>query len=148
MKKRALLVISACMVGVLAVSMLGQATAFAQQGTTRIIRIWRLSSDKKVIIVEPAATRVLEGAVVVWWNKGGEQARVRFLNGEKCELRSSSPTGFVLEGENCYQTTYMKPGAISSLKFDEEGTYEFEVEIKEVGIKKGAVIVSKQDKSK
>jgi len=134
------------MAGILAIFMLGQTTALAQQGTTRIVRIWRLSSEgKKVIIVEPATTNVFEEAVVVWWNKGGEGARIRFLDGKKCEVLSSSPTGFVLESENCYQTSYMAPGTISSLKFDEEGTYEFEVEFKDIGVKKGTVVVSKKE---
>jgi hypothetical protein len=146
MRNRILFVGSAFMLCVLAIFMLGQATAFAQQGTTRIIRIWRLSSEgKKVIIVEPAAVNVFEKAVVVWWNKGGEEVRVRFLDGKKCEIRSSSPTGFKLESESCYQTSYMAPGTISSLKFDEEGTYEFEVELKDIGVKNGTIVVSKKE---
>jgi hypothetical protein len=146
MKKRMLLAVSIMLAGVLFLFVLAQVTTFAQEGTTRVIRIWRLSSEgKQLTVVEPITTRVLEGAVVVWWNKGGEEVRIRFVDGEKCRIRSSSPSGFVLESENCYQTSYMAPGTISSLKFDEEGTYEFEVEYKGREVQKGAVIVSKKE---
>jgi len=146
MKKRMIIGISAVVTGILVVFMFGQVTAFAQHGTTRIIRIWRLSSEgDKVLIVEPVTTYVSEGAVVVWWNKGRDEVRVRFADGKKCEVRSSSPTGFLLESEDCYQTSYMAPGTISSLKFDEEETYEFEAEIKDLGVTKGKIVVSKKE---
>lgn len=146
MKKIMILVVSAALTGIVVIFMLGQVTAFAQHGTTRIIRIWRLSSEgDKVIVVEPATTYVSEGAVIVWWNKGRAEVKVRFLDGKQCEVKSSSPTGFVLESEDCYQTSYMAPGTISSLKFDEAGTYEFEVEIKGSGVKKGTIVVSKKE---
>jgi len=136
----------AIMMGILLSFMIGPVTGFAQEGTTRIIRIWRLSSEgDKVLIVEPATTHVSEGAVVVWWNKGSEEVKIRFLDGKKCEVRSSSPTGFLLESDNCYQTSYMAPGTISSLKFDKKGTYEFEVEIKDMGTTKGKIVVSKKE---
>lgn len=146
MNKKMRIVISTVLTGIMVMFILGQATAFAQSGTTRIIRIWRLLTEgEKAVIVEPETTYVSEEAVVVWWNKGREEVKVRFLDGRKCEVQSSSPTGFVMESEDCYQTSYMASGTISSLKFDEEGTYEFEVETTDAGVAKGKIVVSKKE---
>lgn len=73
------------------------------------------------------------------------EVKVQFLKGKECALGSSAPTGFRLESQKCYTTSHVPAGGISSLKFDEEGTYEFEVEFQGVGKKKGKVVVTKME---
>jgi len=120
-------------------------TANAQEGTVFIVRIFCHSSAPHKIIIEPETAYIAPGAVVAWWNKGRTEAKVQFQEGKECAVESSAPTGFRLESQKCYTTSHMPPGGMSSLKFDEEGTYEFEVEVKGIGKKKGGIVVTKME---
>jgi len=119
--------------------------AYPQEGTVSLVRIFCQPSPPQEVIVEPDTAYIAPGAVVAWWNKGRMEATVRFLEGEECAVGSSAPTGFRLESQKCYTTSHMPAGGMSSLKFDEEGTYEFEVEFQGVGKGKGKVIVTKRE---
>ena len=97
------------------------------------------------IVIEPKITRIAKDTVVVWWNRGGGEAKIQFTEGKQCEVATSSPTGFKLESQDCYVTSYIPPGSMSSLKFDKEGTYEFGITIKDKGTDKGKIIVAETD---
>lgn len=120
-------------------------TANTQEGTVAIVRIFCHPSAPQEVIIEPETAYIAPGAVVAWWNKGRMDAKVQFLEGKECAVGSSAPTGFRLESQQCYTTSHMSPGGMSSLKFDEEGTYEFEVAFKGIGKKKGKVVVTKRE---
>ena len=121
-------------------------SARAQEGTVAIIRIFCHPSASHKLIIEPETAHIAPGAVVAWWNKDrGREVKVQFLEGKECAVGSSAPTGFRLESQQCYTTSRMPPGGISSLKFDQEGTYEFEVAYKDVGKRKGKVVVRKRE---
>jgi hypothetical protein len=121
-------------------------TANAQEGTVAIVRIFCQPSAPYKVIIEPETAYVAPGAVVAWWNKDRRrEVKVQFLKGKECAVGSSAPTGFRLESQQCYTTSHMPGGGISSLKFDEEGTYEFEVEFNGIGKKEGKIVVMRRD---
>ena len=124
-----------------------QGIANAQFGTVRIVRIWwGTGAASETVVLEPGTTRISQGAVVAWWNKGREEAKILFTSGKECETATAGPTGFMLEAKDCYVASYIPSGGIASLKFDEVGTFEFEVSIKDKGKAKGTVVVTSQDK--
>ena len=123
-----------------------QGIANAQFGTVRIVRIWwGTGAASETVVLEPGTTRVSQGAVVAWWNKGREEAKILFTSGKECESATAGPTGFMLEAKDCYVASYIPSGGIASLKFDEVGTFEFEVSIKDNGKAKGTVVVTAKD---
>ena len=143
-KKRITLGGLACLV-VMMLLLVTQGIAHAQFGTVRIVRLWWGGSASEQMVIEPGVTRISQGAVVAWWNKGREEAKIRFTSGKECETATAGPTGFMLEAKNCYVSSYIPSGGIASLKFDEVGTFEFEVSIKDKGNVKGTVIVTAKD---
>ena len=124
-----------------------QGISNAQYGTVRIVRIWwGLGAPSETVVIEPGTTRISQGAVVAWWNKGREEAKIKFTQGKECETATAGPTGFMLEAKDCYVASYIPSGGIASLKFDDVGTYEFEISIKDKGTAKGTVVVTAEDK--
>jgi len=124
-----------------------QGIANAQYGTVRVVRIWwGPGAAAKTVVIEPETTRISQGAVIAWWNKGREEAKILFTKGKECETATAGPTGFMLEPTNCYVASYIPSGGIASLKFDEVGTFEFEVSIKDKGAAKGSIVVTAEDK--
>ena len=147
MKKNGLYIVGGLIFLLATVTCMGvPQTANAQEGTVSIVRIFCQPSAPHKIIIEPETAYIAPGAAVAWWNKGKKrEVKVRFLKGKECAVGSSAPTGFRLESQNCYTTSHVPAGGISSLKFDEEGTYEFEVEFQGVGKKTGKVVVTKRE---
>ena len=91
-----------------------------------------------------------QGACVIWVNWGQDNVQVKFREGKKCEDVTEGPTGFKLDAENCYVTDFLPLGATSSLKFNEEGTYDYEVtwENQKGLVAKGKIMVRKVEKKK
>ncbi len=88
------------------------------------------------IRVEPETLMVQEGTVVVWlnWVKG-EEVKLTFREGKKCDDATEAASGFGLDAENCYVTSWVPMGGTSSLIFSEKGTYPYEVQQKGKGAK-------------
>ena len=67
-----------------------QGISNAQYGTVRIVRIWwGLGAASETVVIEPGTTRISQGAVVAWWNKGREEAKIKFTQGPK-ELKEKN----------------------------------------------------------
>ena len=109
----------------------------------RLIRIQGMAVQK-TIRVEPETLLVSKGTCVIWLNRASaEEVKVVFEDGKECASVSDSPTGFSLNHQQCYVTSWIPFGGTSSLRFNEAGSYEYVMEIKSVKQKKvkGIIIV-------
>lgn len=118
----------------------------SQQATNaqdcRIVRIGSYAPHEGVF-VEPATTRISKGSCVIWINwVRAKEVQVIFSDGKKCDDVTDSPMGFDMNSENCYVTNYLPMGTTSSLKFNEAGTYEYEVKVKDGAQEKGKIVVN------
>lgn len=80
--------------------------------------------------VEPETLLVEKDTVVIWTLSGAFEAQVLFLDGNKCQKATEAPVGFELDsGETtaCYRGVLIPNGGTASLKFKEQGTYEYNV---------------------
>ncbi len=78
---------------------------------------------------EPETLNVSKGDCVVWvnWTRG-EEVRVIFREGKKCEAVTKASTRFKPDFSGCFLTDYLGFGETSSLVFVEPGTFTYEVE--------------------
>lgn len=81
-----------------------------------------------VVNVTPKALRAPVGSCVVWvtWQPVRSEVRISFKQGETCQAGTSAPSGFKMEA-GCYLTDYLPLGGTSSLVFEREGTYSYEI---------------------
>ena len=79
--------------------------------------------------VEPQFLNVAKGDCVVWinWTRG-EDVRVIFREGKKCEDMTKAPVRFKPDFSGCFLTDYLGFGETSSLVFVEAGVFDYEVE--------------------
>jgi hypothetical protein len=124
---------------------LNQKTANAQQ--CRIIRIHgdttghtAQAPDKAWL--EPKTLFVDKGSCVIWlnWIRTNE-IKIIFEEGKKCEDMTDAPVLFSLDAANCYVTTWVPLGGTSSLRFNEEGTFEYTIEVRGGTKAKGTILV-------
>jgi plastocyanin len=81
--------------------------------------------------VSPETLRIKKGDCVVWINwTQGEDVKVIFKEGKKCQDMTKSAVGFKMDWDACYVTDYLDFGRTSSLLFDQAGTFKYEVEFK------------------
>ena len=81
--------------------------------------------------VEPENLLIRKDSVVVWALFGAHHAQVVFLDGKKCETATEAPVGFELDSggaKACYRGVLIPNGGTASLKFKNEGVYEYEVQ--------------------
>ncbi len=102
------------------------------------------------LAIDPPNLRVPVGACVVWvnWIRGGE-VKISFKEGKRCQDVTQSPMGFKLERQTgCFLTDFLRMGQTSSLRFMQEGTYEYDLEVpdKAVPLKGSIVVYQKQKK--
>jgi len=116
------------MVGVCALFILaGTQTAAAQE--CRVIRIHGLVAHDAVK-VEPESLSISKGTCVIWFNRStANEIKVVFEEGKQCASVTDAPTGFSLNHEQCYVTSWVPFGGTSSLRFTEKGTYEYAIEL-------------------
>ena len=110
----------------------------------RVVRIHTVTAGITMSLeIEPLTLSISPGGCVIWFNRGPTiNARISFMQGEKCQKMTRSPSGFTLdEAMNCYITEYIPLGGTSSLVFSEAGTYEYEVETADGMKKTGRIIV-------
>ena len=78
----------------------------------------------------------------MWVNFARDEVKIIFEEGKKCEDVTEAPSGFKLDAQNCYVTDYVKLGGTSSLKFNQQGTYDYEVKaFGKEATEKGQIIV-------
>jgi hypothetical protein len=109
---------------------------FALQGAVsgqkcRIIRIQQeRGSAGTAVRIEPQTTHISRDTCVIWINWVPKQeVRVIFReDGKRCQDATDSPMGFSM-AEDYYVTSFIPLGGTSSLKFNDEGTFSYEVEV-------------------
>lgn len=97
----------------------------------RIIRIHKeLGGSGHLIRLEPEVLHISQGTCVIWINwVPSQEIRINFReDGKRCTDATDAPAGFGVV-ENCYLTDFIPLGGTSSLRFNEEGTFKYEVEI-------------------
>jgi len=120
-----------------------QQTAAAQD--CRIVRIHEgVTLGESKVRIEPEALWIQKGSCVIWFNRGPSiEVKVVFEEGKRCEDVTEAPTGFKLDAENCYVTSFIPLGGTSSLKFNEEGSYKYTVVTADGTETKGELVVAK-----
>jgi hypothetical protein len=98
----------------------------------RIIRILeeKKGSVGRVIRIEPHALQIAKGTCVIWinWARHHEVNVVFSEDGKKCQDMTDAPVGFKMV-ENCYLTDYIPLAGTSSLRFNEAGVFNYEVQV-------------------
>lgn len=142
MKKKTYLLIVVGLASIFAIMifLVNQKTISAQE--CRIVRILSTGHPAAIIKIEPRTTRISKGDCLVWLNWARtENVTVGFEEGKKCDDVTDAPVGFKLDASNCYVTSYIPLGGTSSLRFNEEGTFEYIVEASGATKAKGEIIV-------
>jgi len=100
-------------------------------GECSIIRILEeKGSEGRLISIAPATLSIAKGSCVIWINWVPKQeVKVIFREeGKKCQDATSAPVGFKIKmPENCYVTDSIPLGGTSSLVFNQEGSYKYEI---------------------
>jgi plastocyanin len=95
--------------------------------------------------ISPETLRVKKGDCVVWinWTRG-EDVKVIFKEGKRCQDMTKSSMGFRMDWNGCYITDYLDFGRTSSLLFDQAGTFNYEVEFRPTSSPLGAARIGLQ----
>ena len=119
---------SGMLVGAIVVALLVvQGMVLAQE--CRVIRIHGMATHQSIRL-EPETILVSKGDCVIWFNRAAAQeVKVVFEDGKKCSSVSEAATGFSLDHENCFVTTWLPFGATSSLRFVQAGRYDYVIEV-------------------
>jgi len=104
----------------------------------RIVRLYGTAHPTTTINIEPRIVQIAKGGCVVWSNWIREaEVQIVFEDGKKCDDMTDAATGFKLDAYNCYVTSFVTLGGTSSLRFNEEGKFYYEVKagggIREIG---------------
>ena len=100
--------------------------------------------------ISPETLRIKKGDCVVWMNwTHGEDVKVIFKEGKRCQDMTKSAVGFRMDWSSCYVTDYLDYGRTSSLVFNEAGTFKYEVEFRptsptgavRIGLQKSGTII-------
>jgi hypothetical protein len=142
-KKRLFPAIGLAFVFALTILMANQVKLNAQE--CRIFRIHDLRSTPEVskITIEPQTIYTSKGACVIWINWiPNQDVKIIFEDGKKCDDVTDAAFSFKLDANSCYLTdTAIPSGGTASLRFREEGTFEFAVESKNGLKEKGKIVV-------
>ena len=120
-------------------------TIHAQEA--RVVKIYGGSSlSTGDVYLEPQALWISKGDIVIWNNQARTpRVQIVFKEGKTCQKVTRAPTGFKLDkAQECYLTDSIIFGGTASLRFNEQGTYEYLVRdaVETVSVKaKGKVIV-------
>jgi len=95
------------------------------------------------ISLEPATAWIEKGTCVVWVNRARTSAPeliIKFRENQKCEEVTEAASGFK-NVEGCYVTGALPPGGTSSLRFNQAGTYTYQVQSGESMKAEGKIVV-------
>jgi len=112
----------------------------------RIVKIYGGSSlSTGDIYLDPQTLWISKGDIVIWNNLARTpRVQIVFKEGKECQKVTSAPTGFKFDqAQECYLTDSIIFGGTASLRFNEQGTYEYLVRdaVETISIKaKGKVI--------
>ncbi len=113
-----------------------------------IVKIWVKEEGKaKSIYADPPVLSVKKNTIVVWMNGiVDEEIQVIFQEGKTCKDVTVNPNqkqpGFFMDAKNCYVTSFLPYAETSTLRFPEEGTFEYKVENQDGKMKtKGKIVV-------
>ena len=141
MRKR-LLVLAIGIISVFAATLflVGQGTTTAQD--CRLIRVHGGAMQSETPYIEPQTAWIPKGTCVIWSNwVRTDEIKIVFEEGKKCEDMTDASAAFTMDAANCYVTTWVPLGGTSSLKFNEEGTFDYTIQEKK-GLKaKGKIVV-------
>ena len=113
---------------------------------TRVVAISGDPGEKGWAEVKPREMKIAPGTCVVWVNWAeGPQISVVFQEGKVCHDVTRAPTGFSLNNQRCYVSSFLPQGGTSSLKFTKEGTFNYEVVFGGGRAVKCKLIVQKQE---
>ena len=114
----------------------------------RIIRVYGgIEAAGNKIRIEPQTVSISKGSCVIWnnwaWSKelGEKVVVVRFSDGKRCEANTDAPTLYKMDDQNCYVSSYIAYGGTSSLRFTEQGTFDYVVESKDMESAEGKIVV-------
>jgi hypothetical protein len=114
----------------------------------RIVRLYGkpdASDSLTGLRIEPASLLVWKGDCVIWANWiAAQEVRIVFDDGKKCEDVTDGATGYKLDAKNCYVTSFVSPGGTSSLRFNELGTFKYEVVVGDTHKRKGEIVVKER----
>jgi hypothetical protein len=129
------------LVFVAAVLMISQGTITAQD--CRIIRIHGQGFPDKSVWLEPETLLIPKNGCIIWINFAKGNVKVIFEEGKKCKDVTEAPSAFSMDHAlGCYVSSFVDVGATSSLKFVEEGTFSYKVEIEGISDKAtGSIVV-------
>jgi len=116
-----------------------------------IVRIYATFQPQPSTRLEPETLSIDKGGCIVWLNWGRDKVKVNFRAGKECQAVTEAPTGFKFDKtQDCYVTDFLSLGGTSSLKFNDSGTYKYEVtwEGKQGVVQKGKVIVRAPEEKK
>jgi len=140
-KRNYLVMIGVILILVAAVLMISKETITAQD--CRIIRIHGQAYPEKSVWLEPETLLLPKSGCVIWVNFARGNVKVIFEEGKKCKDVTEAASAFTMdESLGCYVTSFVDVGATSSLRFVEEGTLAYKVEIEGVAEKAtGSIVV-------
>lgn len=131
---------------VIGIALVNQKESSAQE--CRIIRVYGgLEAAGNKIRIEPQTVSINKGSCVIWsnwaWSKelGEKVVVVRFSDGKTCEANTDAPTLYKMDDQNCYVSSYIAYGGTSSLRFTEQGTFDYVVESKDMESAEGKIVV-------
>lgn len=94
----------------------------------RIIRLYGTAHPTTTINIEPRIVHIEKGDCIIWSNWIREaEVEIVFEDGKKCDDMTDAATGFKLDAYNCYVTSFVSLGGTSSLRFNEAGSFYYEV---------------------
>lgn len=128
MRTRSSIVVLSGVIVLVALAFLMVTPTVSSGGDCRVIRIYSSAAQGGLgdIRIEPAAMAVYKGTCIIWVNLGKGEAKVTFQDGKKCDDAAEAEAGFSMI-ETCFVTTWMPTGATTSLTFQQEGMYEYEI---------------------
>lgn len=93
-----------------------------------IVKIYASTDDNGRLILDPAKLYVSKNTVVIWMNgMDKEEVQIIFQDGKACQELTLSPTekGFGIDAKSCYVASLISYLSTSSLKFVENGIFEY-----------------------
>jgi hypothetical protein len=93
-----------------------------------IIKIYTSNTENGALILDPANLYITKDTVVIWMNGiSQEEVQVIFQDGKACQdvTISSREKGFGIDAKSCYVASLISYLSTSSLKFNDEGAFEY-----------------------